>query len=247
MTDDAITLPPRFHWLHDALVPVLRKLEAALAEPRPSASPTVFVRNVAEARRALEVTNARLQEAVKGLMNDVVEREEVSERDVCRAVWRFEVVLEVLMEYYRYFKVCRRRAMGGRVYVLLEGMFRHSMREIRDWLQELVDVLANPGAALLRSGLPTTGEVKITLALALSVAPEAEQLQHWVADDVKLPGRITLPPAHSEDPEPPERPQIVCTLPAPKVTVIKQQVGFLDILLGSALGWGIGNALFGDD
>ena len=40
MTDDAIPLPPRFHWLHDALVPVLRKLEATLAEPRPSASPT---------------------------------------------------------------------------------------------------------------------------------------------------------------------------------------------------------------
>lgn len=242
-----ITLAPRLRWLREALEPVLRKLEAALVEARPSASPTVSVRNVAEARRALEVTNARLQEAVKGLMNEVVEREEVSERDVYRVVWRFEVVLDVLMEYYRYFRVLRRRATGGDVCILLEGMFRHSLQEIRDWLQELVDTLINPEAALLRMGLPNTGEVKITLALALSTAPEAEQLQRWAAEGVKLPGRIRLPPARPEAPEPPEHPQIVCTLPAPKVTVIKQQVGFFDILLGSALGWGIGHALFGDD
>ena len=247
MTDDAITLPPRFHWLHDALVPVLRKLEAALAEPRlPTMSVSAMRKAVTEGLHALDASKAHLKEAVHGLMNGVCTRQEASERDVYQAAWRVEVVLDVMIEHY--LKICRYRG-GGRdeeVCVLLMSLFHHSMRQTRDWLQELLDTLASPRRALLRRGLPTTGKVKISLTFALSSAPEAEQLQQWMeAKPLCLPAPAPVP-APTPVPAPMPVPAYHA-YPRPPRPVQRRGVDLFDIILGSAIGWGIGNALFGDD
>lgn len=251
-----LPLPSRLLWLGEALRPVLRKLEVALAEPRLPTAPVSSMRQtVTEGRDALDATNTRLKAAVNGLMSGVVAREEVSEHEVYRAAWRVEVVLDVLME--RYGKICRYCAKGRdeEACLLLMGLFRHSMRETHGWLQELVDTLTNPRAALLRKGLPTTGRVRITLPLTLSSAPEAEQLQRWleegakplsvatpapVAASVPVPARSELPAFFAPMPRP-------APAPRPMPVSRKQGVDFFDLLIAGVIGWGVGNALFGDD
>ena len=246
-----ITLAPRLRWLREALAPVLRKLEAALAEPRLPTAPVYSMRDaVTEGQNAINVSRVRLKDAVNGLMNSVFEREEVSDRDVYQAVWRFEVVLDVLIE--RYLKICRYCAKGSRdeeASALLMGMFRHSMREVRDWLQELLDTLTNPRAALLRKGLPTTGRVRITLTLALRTAPEAERLQQWMEEGTK-PCLVTPAPAPIPVSSPAWRdvPAYLAYPPRPRLMPAQRRgVDFFDLILASTIGWGIGNALFGDD
>lgn len=251
-----LPLPPRLVWLGEALTPVLRKLEAALAEPRLPTAPVPSMRNaVTEGRDALEATNTRLKAAANGLMSGVVAREESSEQEVYRAAWRLEVVLDVLIE--RYSKICRYSGKGRdeEACLLLMGLFRHSMREIRDWLQALVDTLTNPRAALLRKGLPTTGRVRITLPLTLSTAPEAEQLQRWLDEGARplhvpapvpvlasspAPARSEVPAFFAPMPKPAPAPR---PMPVPR----KRGVDFFDLLIAGVIGWGVGNALFGDD
>lgn len=220
MTDE-ITLPPRLVCLGEAMAPVLGKLDAALAE---QSQPTVPVGSIVdvikEGLAALGGSMPRLSDQVNGLMTDVAANESASDRDVYRAVGRFEGVLDEIISNYR--KVCRHSAYGidEEACELLAGTYRHSMREIQIWLQDLVDTLADPIAALHRKGLPTTGSIEIPLTLTLTSAPELTGLQLWG-----------------------ER----YSLYTPSPTPTNQGLGFWGTVGAIAIGWGIGEALFGDD
>lgn len=220
MTDE-ITLTPRLVCLGEAMAPVLGKLDAALAE---QALPTDPVRSIVDViRRGLDALGRsipRLSDQVNGLMTDVAANESASDRDVYRAVGRFEGVLDEIISDYR--KVSRQSAYGSdeEACELLTGTYRHSLREIQIWLQDLVDTLADPIAALHRKGLPTTGSIEIPLTLTLTSAPELTGLQRWGE-------------RHS--------------MYTPSPTPTNQGLGFWGTVGAIAIGWGIGEALFGDD
>jgi hypothetical protein len=220
MTDE-ITLPPRLVCLGEAMAPVLEKLDAALAE---QALPTVRVGSIVDVIRgglaALGRSMPRLSDQVNGLMTDVAANESASDRDVYRAVGRFEGVLDEIISDYR--RVCLHSAYGSdeEACGLLAGTYRHSMREIQVWLQDLVETLADPKEALHRKGLPTTGSIEIPLTLTLTSAPEMAGLQRWGE-------------RHS--------------LYSPSPTPTNQGLGFWGTVGAIAIGWGIGEAPFGDD
>lgn len=220
MTDE-ITLPSRLVCLGEAMAPVLGKLDAALSE---QSQPTVPVGSIVdvikEGLSALGGSMPRLSDQVNGLMTDVAANESASDRDVYRAVGRFEGVLDEIISNYR--KVCRHSAYGSdeEACELLAGTYRHSMREILNWLKDLVDTLSDPIAALNRKGLPTTGSIEIPLTLTLTSAPELAGLQRWGE-------------RHS--------------LYSPSPTPTNQGLGFWGTVGAIAIGWGIGEALFGDD
>jgi hypothetical protein len=220
MTDE-ITLPPRLVCLGEAMAPVLEKLDAALAE---QALPTVRFGSIVDVIRggldAIGRSMPRLSDQVNRLMTDVAANENASDRDVYRAVGRFEGVLDEIISDYQ--AVSRQSAYGSdeEACELLAGTYRHSMREIQIWMQDLVDTLADPISALHRKGLPTTGSIEIPLTLTLTLAPELTGLERWGE-------------RHS--------------LYTPSPTPTNQGLGFWGTVGAIALGWGIGEALFGDD
>ena len=220
MTDE-ITLPSRLVCLGEAMAPVLGKLDAALSE---QSQPTVPVGSIVdvikEGLSALGGSMPRLSDQVNGLMTDVAANESASDRDVYRAVGRFEGVLDEIISNYR--KVCRHSAYGSdeEACELLAGTYRHSMREILNWLKDLVDTLSVPIAVLNRKGLPTTGSIEIPLTLTLTSAPELAGLQRWGERN---------------------------SLYSPSPTPTNQGLGFWGTVGAIAIGWGIGEALFGDD
>lgn len=220
MTDE-ITLPSRLVCLGEAMAPVLGKLDAALSEQSQPTFPVGSIVDVIkEGLSALGGSMPRLSDQVNGLMTDVAANESASDRDVYRAVGRFEGVLDEIISNYR--KVCRHSAYGSdeEACELLAGTYRHSMREILNWLKDLVDTLSDPIAALNRKGLPTTGSIEIPLTLTLISAPELAGLQRWGE-------------RHS--------------LYSPSPTPTNQGLGFWGTVGAIAIGWGIGEALFGDD
>lgn len=220
MTDE-ITLPSRLVCLGEAMAPVLRKFDAAVAEQSlqtvPVASMVDFIK---EGLAALGRSMPRLSDQVNGLMTDVAANESATDRDVYRAVGRFEGFLDEIINDYR--KIGRQSAFGSdeEARVLLAGIYRHSMREIQVWLQDLVDTLADPKEALRRKGLPTTGAIEIPLTLTLTTAHELAGLQRWG-----------------------ERHSFYTPSPTPT----NQGLGFWGTVGAIAIGWGIGEALFGDD
>ncbi len=220
MTDE-ITLPSRLVCLGEAMAPVLRKLDAAVAEHSLQTVPVgSMVDVIKEGLAALGRSMPRLSDQVNGLMTDVAANESATDRDVYRAVGRFEGVLDEIINEYR--KIGRQSAFGSdeEARVLLAEIYRHSMREIQVWLQDLVDTLADPKEALRRKGLPTTGSNEIPLTLTLTSAPELAGLQRWG-----------------------ERHSFYTPSPTPT----NQGLGFWGTVGAIAIGWGIGEALFGDD
>lgn len=218
MTDETI-LPKRISLLGEAMSPVLVSLRSGIAQQLSATTPVgAMIDVVSVSLNSLQGIVHRLNGQVNGLMSDVVAREDASDADVYRAVGRFDAFLDELLAEYQGLK--RMSAYGADIEGrdLLVGAYRHTLVEIRDWLEDLVDTLADPQAALRRKGLPTSGPVEIPLTLHLTGAPELAALGRWG-----------------------ERQSGVFS------SSRNTGLGFWGTVGALALGWGIGNALFGDD
>ncbi|MFZ5467267.1 MAG: hypothetical protein ACOZAI_08415 [Pseudomonadota bacterium] len=64
-------------------------------------------------------------------------------------------------------------------YLLLAAIHRHTLTEIVDWIDEVIEVIDNPIHALQRRHLPTMGRVELDLALRLTPAPELMELEQY--------------------------------------------------------------------
>ena len=218
MTDEAV-LPKRISLLGEAMNPVLRKLRSGIVQRLTATAPVgSMIDVISVSLNSLQGIVHRLNGQVNALMSDVVSKEDASDADVYRAVGRFDGFLDDLLSEYQ--GLMRLNAYGADIEGrdLLVGAYRHTLVEIRDWLQDLVDTLADPQAALRRKGLPTTGPVEIPLTLHLTGAPELAALGRWG-----------------------ERQSGVFS------SSKNSGLGFWGTVGALALGWGIGNALFGDD
>lgn len=218
MTDEVV-LPKRISLLGEAMNPVLVKLRSGIAQQLSVTAPVgAMIDVISVSLNSLQGMVHRLNGQVNALMSDVVSKEDASDADVYRAVGRFEAFLDDLLSEYQGLK--RLNAYGADIEGrdLLVGAYRHTLVEIRDWLQDLVDTLANPQAALRRKGLPTTGPVEIPLTLHLTGAPELAALGRWG----ERQSGVFSSSKHSG-------------------------LGFWGTVGALALGWGIGEALFGDD
>lgn len=218
MTDEAV-LPKRISLLGEAMHPVLAKLRSGIAQQLSATAPVgSMIDVISVSLNSLQGIVHRLNGQVNALMSDVVSKEDASDADVYRAVGRFEAFLDDLLSEYQGLK--RLNAYGADIEGrdLLVGAYRHTLVEIRDWLQDLVDTLADPQAALRRKGLPTTGPVEIPLTLHLTGAPDLAALGRWG-----------------------ERQSGVFS------SSRNSGLGFWGTVGALALGWGIGEALFGDD
>ena len=60
------------------------------------------------------------------------------------------------------------------------AVFRHTLRQIRGWLRDVVDTAADPVAVLKRKGLPTSGRITLELAIDFTTPKELDEFTDWI-------------------------------------------------------------------
>lgn len=226
MSDEPL-LPHRITQLGKAMQPLLLKLKARIDKPVAKTSTTPDIAAfVSRHLDGLQDCANRLEIRIDGLMRDVVADETASDADVYLAVGRFEALLDDLLDAYHAIRTLFAVSADAEARDLLADVYRHTLVEIRDWLDELVDVIADPMAAVKKRGLPTRGYVELPLNLTLTAAPALAALVRWAQR---------------------ESVSLALSGPSPNYPVAKNSgLGFWGTVGALALGWGIGETLFGD-
>lgn len=227
MSDEPM-LPPRMTLLGEAMRPVWEKVREEIDLCVPQTEVVVGMGEVVLHHfQSLQDSIPRLADRINRLMDDVVTNEAAGDAEVYRAVGRFEAFLDDLLADYRSVRALDAYDDDVEARDLLAGVYRHTLVEIRDWLADLVETLADPMAAVIKRGLPTTGHVKLQLNLTLTAAPQLGQLSRWAERHASA-----LPKAGNCSGAPPAR---------------KPVLGLWGWVGAALLGWWIGGALAGDD
>lgn len=218
MLDEPV-LPHRLKVLGIAIQPLLWKVEREINAPVRVVTPVSDILNVIpRSLDPLQTAVSRLEARIQSLMTEVVSREAASDSDVYRAVGGLETHFDDLLAGYHGVRALDARSEDARAVELMAAIYRHTLVEMRDWLRTLVDVLADPIGALRRRGLPADGHIEIPIVLKLTTAPQLADLLRW-AQERSPGGQIKG----------------------------QSELGFWGTTAAVALGWGIGQALFGDD
>ena len=121
----------------------------------------------------------RLSTGIDTLMTEVIAFEAASDVLVYRAVGRFDACLDDLVGGLESVQTIDATGTDQRALNFLAGAYRHLLKEVRDWLAELMDAITDPLAALKRRGLPTTGSIELPITLKLTPVPQLEGLLRW--------------------------------------------------------------------
>ncbi|MDR2709955.1 MAG: hypothetical protein LBB65_01225 [Burkholderiales bacterium] len=163
MNDEPL-LPHRATLLGEALRPLRQKIETQLdLRARPTMPVLEMLSIVSGHLDKLAKFGPRLTDRIDSLASDVLANESATDSDVYRAVGRFEGTTDDVLSGYS--EVCALDASGRDVEArdLLVKIYRHTLTEIRDWLNEVIETLTDPKAAIRRRGLSETEDVRISL------------------------------------------------------------------------------------
>ena len=219
-----VTLLPGVAELGEALRPLLLKLQAQMHTPVRRDLPVSDVAGeVADHLGEMDDTVSDLAAKVDSL-GELLSREGPI-AGIHRAAGGLEVYLDTLLTRYSEVRRWRADTSDQHARRLLAGAYRHLLTELRDWMDELIETIDDPLAAVRRRGLPTGGSVEIPLTLTLTEAPQLAELHDWLESELLGAGSYGLQPAPTEKPG----------------------LGFLGTVAAVALGFGIGEWLFGGE
>jgi hypothetical protein len=161
----------------------------------------------------IEHALSRLTPRLDGLMSDVIQKPTAGPLDVGRSVGRLEEVISELVDGYLLAKASRPDAEEAEAHSLLLGVYRHHIRELCDWLGEIVSTVSNPSAALHRQGLQPIDGVVLTVPLNMTSPPQMAKLAELVeAIQTRLEERVnsTMEPQQKRG----DRPGVLGTIGA---------------------------------
>lgn len=169
----------------EALRPLLSKLkERADAPAVGEAAEPVTVEFLSQRLRELDRAIARLEAAVEAMMADVIAKEGADDTDVYRAVARLESRVDDFVDDCADLR-CRTEGdflEGAR---LLANVYDGLLGRIENWLEDLVESIVDPLAAVERKGLPTSGYVELPLKLNIDAPQRIAELQDWVDRELR--------------------------------------------------------------
>ena len=193
---EAICLfPPQLLMLREALVPVASAARQALASRvGQKGQHFLILESLSQHMGWVEHALSRLTPRLDGLMSDVIQKPTAGLLDVGRSVGRLEEVVSELVDGYLLAKASRPDAEGAEAHTLLLGVYRHHIRELCDWLDEIVTTVSSPSAALHRQGLEPIDGVVLTVPLNMTSPPEMAKLAELVeAIQSRLEERMNSP------------------------------------------------------
>lgn len=188
-------LAPQLLMLKEALVPVASAARRALARRvRQAGQHFLMLESLSQHMGWIEHALSRLTPRLDGLMSDVMQKPTAGPLDVGRSVGRLEEVISELVDGYLLAKASRPDAEGAEAHSLLLGVYRHHIKELCDWLDEIVTTVSNPSAALSRRGLEPIDGVVLTVPLNMTSPPEMAKLAELVeAIQSRLEERVNSP------------------------------------------------------
>ena len=219
-----VTLLPGVTALGEALRPLLLKLQAQMDAP--------VCRDLRVVDLASEIADHldELEDTLQGLVAKANALGELLAREgpvagIHRGAGGLEVYLDTLLARYSEVRRWRPGASGAAARDSLAGVYRHLLTEVRDWMDELIEAIDDPLAAVKRRGLPTSGKAHLGFYLTLTEAPELASLHDWLESNLSGARGYGTHSAPTE----------------------KQPLGFLGTVAAVALGFGIGSWLFGGE
>ena len=179
MSDEPL-LPRRMTLLGKAMHPIWLKLKVQIEMPVSRTSTVSAIAGfVSDHLDDLQEAVGRLEDRINGLMSDVVSKENASDAEVDSAVGRIESPVDDLLASYHAIRAVRAAGKDAEARDLLADVYRHALGEIRDWLGVLVEVIADPMAAVQKRGLPPSDYVELPVNLTLTAAPALGRLSRW--------------------------------------------------------------------
>lgn len=133
-----------------------------------------------------------LSPTIDGLMTDVIHKESAGPVDAGRSAGRVEQVHSEFVDGYLDAKASHAGPETRAAKSLVSGVFRHHIREMCDWLEDLVEVIANPTSAIQKRGIAAAASVELTVALNLTSPPEMAKL------DALAKGLLPPPETHCD-------------------------------------------------
>ena len=217
-------LQPGVTALGEALRPMLSELQTQLdARVRSGLRVSDAAGEVADHLDEMADTLSGLTAKVNTL-GELLSRE-APVAEIHRAAGGLEVHLDALLARYSEVRRWRPGVSDLPARDLLAGVYRHLLTEIRSWMEELVEVIGDPLAAVKRRGLPTSGYVELPINLTLTEAPQLAELHDWLVPGLRGAGDDRLPPAPAR----------------------KSGLGFCGTVAAAVLGFAIGDWLFGGE
>lgn len=170
-------LPPRFTFVREALVPMVKSLRGAMEQVSGlSRQEFVMPESFYHHSRAIQRFLERLPSRVEGLNSDSVNGDESDIAQVYRAAGRLEEVLSEWVDGYQEVKASHAQPDAGEVRDLLVGVYRHHLLEVCNWLEDLVNVIGDPATAMAKKGLSIRNGATLTVSLSVTVPPEMDKL-----------------------------------------------------------------------
>ncbi len=170
-------LPSRLAILGEALEPVAKELRHAMTRrTTPSSRDLVVPDDLARHMGIIHQALMHLQPKVDALMSNVVNDENAGMAQAYREAGRLAQVLSEFVDGYHDAKAASTSPDTKVGKDLLLGVYRHHIREIGEWLEEFVQVLADPLSAMQRRGIPIAANVELSVALNMSSPPEMAKL-----------------------------------------------------------------------
>ena len=228
MPNDVVcVLPPQVVILGEALVPVARGARQAMTRRvRSSGHEFVTLEDLSRHMGVIQQALTHLSPRLDGLMTDVIHREGAEVVEIGRSVGRLEQVLSEFVDGYLEAKSSHAGTEASEARSLILGVYRHHIREICDWLEDLVEVIANPSSAIQRRGIAAVANVELTVALKMTSPPEMAKLDALA--------KSFLPPPET------------CSEPSPRFEQRETNgPGILGTIGALAFGIGITKAAFG--
>lgn len=174
-------LTPQVLALGEALAPVAKAARQALVRSvRSSGQEFVTLDSLSRHIGGIEHALSRLNPRLEALMAEVIRKEGVGPLEVGRSAGRLEQVLSELVDGYLDAKASQADAESVEARALILGVYRHRIRNICDWLDELVATISNPAVGLRRRGIEPSGDVVLTVPLHMTSPPEMVKLDALV-------------------------------------------------------------------
>jgi hypothetical protein len=225
--DVVCVLPPQVVLLGEALAPVARSARQAMTRRvRSSGHEFETLADLSRHMGVIQQSLTHLSPRLDGLMTDVIHKEGAGAIEAGRAAGRLEQVLSEFVDGYLDAKASHAGTEASEARSLILGVYRHHIREICEWLEDLVEVIANPASAIQKRGIAAAANVDLTVALNMTSPPEMAKLDALA--------KSLLPPAGT------------CIEPSPRFEQREtSRPGILGTIGALAFGIGVTKAVFG--
>lgn len=220
-------VPTRVILLGEALASVAKGARGAMARRvRLSGNEFATIPDLSRHLGVIQQAMAHLWPRLEGLMTEVVRKEEAGALDAGRAAGRIEQVLGEFVEGYLDVKASRADPDSSEARALIMGVYRHYIGQICAWMEELVEVIADPESAIRKRGIDPGAHVELSVSLDMSSPPGMVKLDALVKGLLTPPDLGNQARSTADQSQPP-------------------RLGLLETIGALAFGFGVTKAAFG--